>query len=174
MRLRRFHLWTVTWLLLAAGVLVLWSNSYFEMVEVVYARPGGFTEYRLRSYFGSLRLDTRPWGAYHEGLREVHWVSVHPSERRHFERFIPTIRPLIVPYWVVFLAVLLIAVIPWAWRARRRRRARQRCLCEACGYDLRASPDRCPECGMAAIGTRTHAMTQLGPLLSIVPVVSWR
>jgi hypothetical protein len=53
---------------------------------------------------------------------------------------------LSIPYWA---AVVSTVILP-AWWLRRRlvdcRRAREG-LCRTCGYDLRASSDRCPECG---------------------------
>jgi hypothetical protein len=54
-----------------------------------------------------------------------------------------------VPLWLAGVASL---VLP-AWRftafcvRRRHVRRRDGSICTACGYDLRATPDRCPECG---------------------------
>ncbi len=52
---------------------------------------------------------------------------------------------LIVPHW---FAVICSTVLPLLWirQTRRRRRERVQGACTNCGYDLRATPDRCPEC----------------------------
>jgi hypothetical protein len=63
-----------------------------------------------------------------------------------------TVRRLVVPYW---LAIVCTAALPLlrlgvgAVAFRRRWQRRHAGLCEACGYDLRATPGRCPECGVA-------------------------
>jgi hypothetical protein len=52
-----------------------------------------------------------------------------------------------LPHWLpMFLAAVAPALL-W-WRRSGRPRARRRAgRCPACGYDLRGTPDRCPECG---------------------------
>jgi hypothetical protein len=61
------------------------------------------------------------------------------GEGHHFEHW-----P--VPYWkLVALGALVLSQT--AILRRRRRRFEMVGFCTACGYDLRATPERCPECG---------------------------
>jgi hypothetical protein len=50
-----------------------------------------------------------------------------------------------LPHW---LSLLSFSVLPLHWMLSHRvRRAKKLGLCSVCGYDLRATPRRCPECG---------------------------
>lgn len=51
-----------------------------------------------------------------------------------------------VPYWFVCLAMFIMPALT-GLRNRRKPRWRRGGACRSCGYDLRATPDRCPECG---------------------------
>ncbi|HZL36674.1 MAG TPA: hypothetical protein VFC78_15245 [Tepidisphaeraceae bacterium] len=57
-----------------------------------------------------------------------------------------TYRGLVVPLWLPLLLLSILPIIQFRKYARRKRQSRDGC-CLSCGYDLRASPDRCPECG---------------------------
>ena len=55
---------------------------------------------------------------------------------------------LFIPHWalaVLFGLLSTVGLIPMLRRWHRRRHG----LCPSCGYDLRGTPDRCPECGAA-------------------------
>jgi hypothetical protein len=54
----------------------------------------------------------------------------------------------VAKYWLFPFALFFWASLIVQWRASKviRKRKRMGC-CLTCGYDLRATPDRCPECG---------------------------
>jgi hypothetical protein len=62
-------------------------------------------------------------------------------------------RGIVFPDWVLIIPTV---VFPLAIlrRGHRERRSDRLGLCRECGYDLRATPNRCPECGMIAVGEK--------------------
>ena len=59
----------------------------------------------------------------------------------------------VTPLWAIALVTATMPlVVGMGWRRRWQAAARQlKGLCASCGYDLRATPDRCPECGTTSI-----------------------
>ena len=86
----------------------------------------------MTAWFGSSRLGSSVSGY---GYYDHEWGDV-----------------IFFPHWAALLALAPVALlpVPALIRRRRRRRLRGAGRCESCGYDLRASPGRCPECGVGA------------------------
>ena len=87
------------------------------------------------------------------GTNEIDWLGFSPSIGRTkpsatspFGGNRPFAR-VIIPHWMLATAA---GVLPTCWMIRRYRGLRFGSgRCRRCGYDLRATPDRCPECGLA-------------------------
>ena len=79
--------------------------------------------------------------AFKQDLSDLHSGLAAPTEMKYG----------VVPYWAVALPASVLPALA-ACGARRRRARRRLGLCPACGYDLRATPGRCPECGKQAAG----------------------
>jgi hypothetical protein len=175
---RLLNLVTLVSLLLCVVVCVLWVRSYWVWDELASQWPTG--EVTPSGWFRVRRLEaTSARGRllviyYRESssvsAREMLSHSTYPDEaddpRVEPSKDFTSARRLIPGTWVVsdglmFLVVVsdgwlagAAAVLPVAWliRFRRRRRLLRAGHCPRCGYDLRATPSRCPECG-AAPGT---------------------
>jgi hypothetical protein len=82
------------------------------------------------------RVTWRPVPSVGGVQRELSWGGFGASQGH--------ITAVTVPHWS---AALLLATLPAARLYRRVRGPSKPGLCSACGYNLRATPDRCPECG---------------------------
>jgi len=66
-------------------------------------------------------------------------------------------RNLIAPYWsLVVVTIPLPLIFLFTWKKQRTQKYRlAQGFCIQCGYDLRATPGQCPECGTITVGSNT-------------------
>jgi len=76
-----------------------------------------------------------------EAKNEV--VISHSEGLRHRQTTVIVPLPAIAAIAAILPALSSVRM----WQRRTRRRQAAKGLCRKCGYDLRATPDRCPECG---------------------------
>ena len=181
MRRRLFTFFCALSLLLCLTVCALWVRSYkrYDQVTHYYEyRNSILHEWYVRSVLGELQFNRNssgPWDPRDIEL-EKRWLyatnDTHPTQTLFalhvqpdpnkssflvlgFGYFRAESRGgellIAVPHWSL---ALLFAVLPALYlgmmlRSRSRHRAG---LCQHCGYDLRTTPDRCPECGAVPVG----------------------
>ena len=96
---------------------------------------------------------------YQTPRRSRHFMGI--TAERGAARFGGSYYDLVAPLNVPIVGL---AIAPSLWALNRsthavlRWRRRRRCRCPSCGYDLRATPDCCPECG-APVGIKSEVAT---------------
>ena len=162
---RLLNLLTVLSLLLCAAVCVLWARSYSrsDLLVWTFRRSDAFVwtapgvirvEYR-RALFADdppnvdqgldysvrepMKFERMP-GSNLYCVGQVAFVTGERWSDYHYALFLPG--------WFAFALTASLSAIGMARFARRQQHPTTHC--QRCGYDLRATPDRCPECDTIA------------------------
>lgn len=158
-------------LLLSLGA---WAASY---VPVAYSLVGKETEPYL--FGGSLEYGaiTCAWWAKlppdstYVGRKErsILMIGEHTMKYELYVPWIPRGRWTRGLYWVqlpLWIPATLFGTALWVSYTplRRRRKRRKLDLCLKCGYDLRGSQERCPECGQPFAKRRPGAAWAKSPI----------
>lgn len=157
---RFFKLVAIVSLVLCLATTALWVRSYNRSGTLVcrlgdinghfvlrHGRLGFFTstisEFQLQQHIRLVRSGpVSPFGR--NITDQPQWSLAGFGYGRHVTDGIVAVIPLL------FLAAVTAACpVAWLWRTTREARRRRSGCCPTCGYDLRATPDRCPECGTA-------------------------
>ena len=134
----------------------LWVRSYWRWTASTQRIFGVYANVVVSR--GQLRIDTVPdagtsgWVSWQDRSLEEDQGYLPPPDQTnllgfHLETYDTftgaTGRVWVVPHW----AVTGVTLLPFLFGRRWLRRAVPPGHCQSCGYDLRATPERCPECG---------------------------
>lgn len=150
---RRFSSFAIAWLLAAVALLIVTMGSYWRIGIVSYSNASP----HFRERFVSIQNGGITFGRRPHSLKGGNGLRAYAAD--------PLLEPdaPLVFRWSSGSAghqatlglwpgvAICIALAWWAQRRHRRRLlATSEGRCIACGYDLRATPGRCPECGRVA------------------------
>jgi hypothetical protein len=158
MERRLFNLAAAVSLVMMLALAGLWVWSYFAAPTLTrtalepFPFPPTRSESALWCYRGYVFLRT-------DRFRDLSFKSGDPDAIRESARALSGVHFFLgrgyAPQPGVYIPVAVFAtctimVVLVMWRTARRRAAG---VCTVCGYDLRATPDRCPECGTPSTGS---------------------
>jgi hypothetical protein len=143
-----FNLLALACLLLSLALGALWVRGLFKRDQIIFGFAGwkcALAIFPQHVYFIAIDARSQPITA---DLRTG--LTQYPSRARYWEIQYAH-RPggalrIGIPFWLP----LLFTIVPplwWLLGKMQKLHRRRDGLCRECGYDLRASSDRCPECG---------------------------
>jgi hypothetical protein len=136
-------------LLFCAASMLLWPRSYTHDDSIGLSSGRVLFAYEGKLWFqiddGWPDLKDPTWGSHYKisiagfgfqagTLRQFYGDAISATYSKQW----------FIPIWFVVLAC---GVLPVLWILRTKPRKFTGGFCITCGYDLRATPDRCPECG---------------------------
>jgi hypothetical protein len=152
---RLFNALAALSLLLCIATVALWIGTARESTVLgPVATIGGVRAHSADGETEFIWSPTRRWLVYYyliaddaapptiAGTCARHWLGfgLDPSDK------LGRSPRVVVPDWFLVLASLVLPSI-WIYRNGYKKHRGMRGLCTNCGYDLRATPERCPECG---------------------------
>lgn len=159
-----FHLAAAVSLAVCIAMVVAWIRSHRVVDDWFYsyvaADAGNVVEYHAYTDRGWVLLNSHKLtieGGFYADAAAMDRLIKSTTGFRHDTQRTGSVKAgqlhRAVPIAVVVPPLALLPLVWVCWKIRTRQRVRYRVsagACLTCGYDLRATPDRCPECGLSS------------------------